>query len=98
MNTNRYHLHGSCPREHENMPLLRSLAVTAAGVAINMALLTELFASSPRLRCIKNVYMAQRSAGALRSALLVGGFLARLGLALPMFADAAPAAETDQEF
>ena len=34
-------------REHGHMPLLRSLTHRAAGVAINMALLTELFASQP---------------------------------------------------
>ena len=37
------------PSKQENMPLLRSLADTAARVAINMALLTELFASLPPL-------------------------------------------------
>ena len=34
------------PSESEYMPLLRSLADCAARVAINMALLTELFAAS----------------------------------------------------
>ncbi len=34
-----------CPSEHESMPLLQSLVDCAAPVAINMALLTELFAS-----------------------------------------------------
>jgi hypothetical protein len=35
------------PSERENMPLLRSLADRAARAAIDMALLTELFASPP---------------------------------------------------
>ena len=44
-----------CLSEHEYMPLLRSLAEHAACVAINMALLMELFASPPtRVRGLKD--------------------------------------------
>jgi len=38
--------HRQWPSENRSMPLLRSLAGRAARVAINMALLTELFAST----------------------------------------------------
>ena len=50
-----------CPSEHESMPLLRSLADSAAHVAINMVLLTELFASPPPpLRRVKDACKVQR--------------------------------------
>ena len=50
-----------CASEPESMPLLRSLADRAACVAINMALLTELFASPPPpLRRVKDPCKVQR--------------------------------------
>ena len=50
----------------EDMPLLRSLADRAARVAINMALLTELFAAPPPpLRRVKDACKVQRLAGAV---------------------------------
>ena len=48
------------PSEREYMPLLRSLADRTARVAINMALLTELFASlPPPLGCVKDACKEQ---------------------------------------
>ena len=50
-----------CPREQEYMPLLRSLADRAARVAINMALLAELFARQPPARRrVKDACKVQR--------------------------------------
>jgi hypothetical protein len=53
---------GSGPSESEYMPLLRSLADSAARVAINMPLLTELFAS-PHLR---GAFRVRRARGQTR--------------------------------
>jgi hypothetical protein len=47
--------------ESETMPLLWSMADRAARTAINMALLTELFAlPMPPLLCLNNTYKVQR--------------------------------------
>jgi hypothetical protein len=49
------------PSESEYMPLLRSLADRAARVAINMALLTELFAApTTPVRLMTDAYKEQR--------------------------------------
>src|SRR6266446_289416 len=50
----------SNPSEHEHMPLLRSLADRAERVAINMALLAELFAWQPPLRPANDACKVQR--------------------------------------
>src|ERR1043166_10238872 len=50
-----------CPSGHEHMPLLRSLPDPVARVAIDMALLTELYASPPPpLRRVKHACKVQR--------------------------------------
>ena len=51
---------GGAPSAHEYLPLLRSLVDHAASLAINMALLTELFAAPPpRFCCMKGAYKVQ---------------------------------------
>ena len=58
------------PSEREYIPLLRSLADRAARVAINMALLTELFAApAAPLRHVTDAYKEQSLASASRSAM-----------------------------
>ena len=65
------------PSERESMPLLRSLADRAARVAINVALLTELFASPPPpLRRVKDACKVQGQSPHSHSNLLRSAFLA----------------------
>ena len=70
------------PSEGGYMPLLRSLANRAARGAINMALLTELFASLlPPLRLVKDGCTAQRGLAHSKSWRQFGWSMAYFGLA-----------------